>query len=271
MKYQKLCDSHVHSVFSHDGRDPVMMLCDHAVNLGLHTLTITDHCECNLYIERNYETAIQNSFLETQRAAAALRGKLQLYKGIELGQATQNPQAANAILSACQFDFVLGSLHNLNSLPDFYLLDYDTLDIHALLSTYFDELEELIEWGNFDSLSHLTYPLRYIVGEHKTAVSYERYQDRVDTILKALITRNKALELNTSGLRQAIGKTLPCPTVIQRFKALGGKYLTLGSDAHRWSDVGAGLEQGCQIARQVGFEHITIFVNREPVLIPIES
>ena len=128
----------------------------------------------------------------------------------------------------------------------------------------------MIAWGKFDSLTHLTYPLRYIVGEQHREVSYEVYKDRVDDILKALIEQNKALELNTSGLRQAIGKTMPCPTVIKRFKELGGKYLTIGSDAHRWADVGSGVEDGYQIAQNAGFDHITIFVNREPVLLPLE-
>ena len=110
MKYTTISDSHVHSCFSHDGNDPVMMLCDYAVKMGLYALTITDHCECNMYEERNYAKAIKDSFVETKRAAAALNGKLHLYKGIELGQATQNLQAAESILSECDFDFVLGSL-----------------------------------------------------------------------------------------------------------------------------------------------------------------
>ena len=270
MKYTTISDSHVHSCFSHDGNDPVMMLCDYAVKMGLYALTITDHCECNMYEERNYAKAIKDSFVETKRAAAALNGKLHLYKGIELGQATQNLQAAESILSECDVDFVLGSLHNIRGLEDFYLLDYNKLDIHDLLCTYFDEIMELIAWGKFDSLTHLTYPLRYIVGEQHREVSYEVYKDRVDDILKALIEQNKALELNTSGLRQAIGKTMPCPTVIKRFKELGGKYLTIGSDAHRWADVGSGVEDGYQIAQNAGFDHITIFVNREPVLLPLE-
>ena len=72
MKYTTISDSHVHSCFSHDGNDPVMMLCDYAVKMGLYALTITDHCECNMYEERNYAKAIKDSFVETKRAAAAL-------------------------------------------------------------------------------------------------------------------------------------------------------------------------------------------------------
>lgn len=270
MKYTSISDSHVHSCFSHDGNDPIMMLCDYAMKMGLYALTITDHCECNMYEERNYAKAIKDSFIETKRAAAAFNGKLHVYKGIELGQATQNKKAAESILASCEFDFVLGSLHNNRGLEDFYLLDYNKLDVHDLLSAYFDEIMELIAWGNFDSLTHLTYPLRYIVGEQNMEICYEVYEERIDSILKALIEQNKALELNTSGLRQTIGKTMPCPIVVKRFKELGGKYLTIGSDAHRWADIGSGVEDGYNIAQKAGFEHITVFVNREPILLPLE-
>ena len=36
MKYTTISDSHVHSCFSHDGNDPVMMLCDYAMKMGLY-------------------------------------------------------------------------------------------------------------------------------------------------------------------------------------------------------------------------------------------
>ncbi len=270
MKYTIVSDSHTHSCFSHDGTDSVSLLCSHAVEIGLYALTITDHFECNIVEERNYMQALNDSYNETKRTATTFEDKLRVFKGIELGQATQNLKAAESILSQCDFDFVLGSMHNIRGLQDFYLLDYDKLEIHDLLSTYFDELLELVAWGKFDSLSHLTYPLRYITGEHHTQVSYDLYKDRVDSVLKALIEQNKALELNTSGLRQAIGKTLPCPQVIKRFRELGGQYLTVGSDAHRHADIGSGLEAGYEIAQQAGFSHITIFINREPVLLPIQ-
>ena len=70
MKYTTISDSHVHSCFSHDGNDPVMMLCDYAVKMGLYALTITDHCECNIYWEDEFDRAVRQSFFETKKAAA---------------------------------------------------------------------------------------------------------------------------------------------------------------------------------------------------------
>ncbi len=270
MKYRYISDSHCHSQFSFDGNDSIHMLCDSAVHMGLYALTITDHCECSLYEQTNARETICRSVMETRKAAVQFEDRLHVLKGIELGQATQNPSAAQEILELCDFDFVLGSLHNVRGQPDFYFIDYSQTDVHALLNAYFDELCELIEQGLFDSLAHLTYPLRYIVGDHNIEISYEVYQERIDSILHALIQKDKALEVNTSGLRQKIGEPLPCGMVVKRFHELGGKYVTVGSDAHRWADVGSGVEAGLETIRRAGFDSFAIYVDHKPKLFPLE-
>ncbi|MCI9575165.1 MAG: histidinol-phosphatase HisJ family protein [Clostridiales bacterium] len=269
MKYRYISDSHCHSEHSFDGTDSINMLCDSAVHMGLHALTITDHCECSLYQQTNARESICRSVAETQKAAILFQERLQVLKGIELGQATQNLTAAKEILDLCDFDFVLGSLHNVKNQPDFYEIDYNVTDVHSLLETYFDEILELIGHGAFDSLAHLTYPLRYIVGDHNIEIGYEVYEERIDSVLRALIQKDKALEVNTSGLRQKIGEPLPSAVVIKRFHELGGKYVTIGSDAHRWADIGSGVEEGLDLIKRAGFDSFTVFINRKPKLLPL--
>ena len=81
----------------------------------------------------------------------------------------------------------------------------------------------------------------------------------------------ECLEINTSGLRQKIGLTMPTVDYVRRFRELGGEYLTLGSDAHFTEHVGAGIEQGYDIALEAGFEYVTYFKNRKPVKVKIEK
>lgn len=269
MKYRYISDCHVHSAASYDGSDSVIMLCENAVRLGLHAITITDHCECNLYPTQELLDTVRRSLTETQKAAVLFQDRIQVYHGIELGQATQNPAAAETILSEFSFDFVLGSLHNVIGMPDFYFVDYSKVNVESLLEEYFRQVLELIEQGLFDSLAHLTYPLRYIRGEQNIQVGYEVYESHIDSILHALIRKEKSLELNSSGLRQKIGTTMPCPIVIKRFRELGGQYITLGSDAHRWADVGSGVETAMDIVKQSGFDQFTVYMDRKPHLLPI--
>lgn len=125
-------------------------------------------------------------------------------------------------------------------------------------------------WAKFDTLAHMTYPLRYIVGEHGIPVDMSKFSDKVDEILSLLVKNEKALEINTSGLRQKLGKTMPEEDVVRRFKQLGGEFVTVGSDAHYAKDIGAGVNVGMEIAQRSGFDCVTLFQNRMPVQIPIE-
>lgn len=270
MKYKFISDSHTHSINSFDGRDSVMMLAERASNMGLYSITITDHCECHEISERDYHKDILSSVTDVIKASAVYNDKVRIYKGIELGQPTQNHLAADDALLIADFDFVLGSLHNLKNERDFYFLEYTQENFHGLLLRYFDELLELAGTDYFDSLAHLTYPFRYIAANPDLAFDSEVYQEQIDAILEVLVRNNKALEVNTSGLRQVIGKTLPDEAVVRRFRELGGKFVTLGSDAHRWGDIGAGIEEGLEMLLRCGYTHFTVYEKREPRMLPIK-
>lgn len=269
MKYRYVSDSHIHTDCSRDASDPAMMMCESAVRLGLYSLTVTDHCECNVYSEEGYDKSTLQSYFEAKKAAAVFGGRLHVFAGIELGQPMQNRQAADRILDACGFDFVLASVHNIKNKEDFYSLNYSCEDVDRLLERYFDEILETIDWGRFDSLAHLTYPWRYIVGEHHIAIPAERWKGRIEEVLKALIKREKALEINTSGFRQSLGVSIPDLPVLERYRELGGKLVTIGSDAHRWADVGAGIEQGMNVLQKAGFNHYMVYESHQPNALPI--
>jgi histidinol-phosphatase (PHP family) len=270
MKYRYLSDSHVHTDCSRDAADSAMMMGERAARLGLYSLTITDHCECNVYRSQGYDKSIRQSNFEARKAAASFAGRLHIYSGVELGQPRQDISAAGDALDGCRFDFVLASVHSIRGKEDFYSLDYASENIDSLLENYFDEILETIEWGQFDSLAHLTYPWRYIVGEHRIPIRKKRWAGRIDEVLTRLIEKQKALEVNTSGFRQKLGEPMPGLDVLQRYRELGGELVTLGSDAHRWADVGAGIERGMELLKKAGFRRFMIYVDRQPHALPID-
>ena len=269
MKYRYTADSHVHTDCSKDAADPAMMMCENAARLGLYALTVTDHCECNQFYEGGYDKSVVQSYFEAKKAAAVFGGRLHVFAGVELGQPAQDPEAAGQALGLCEFDFVLASVHNVKNKKDFCELDYSEEKIDDLLEAYFDEVLATIEWGKFDSLAHLTYPWRYIAGERHIAIPAERWNARIDGVLKALIESGKALEVNTSGFRQTLGVSMPDAPVLARYRELGGKLVTLGSDAHRWADVGAGIEQGLGVLQRAGFNHYMVYASHQPAALPI--
>ena len=165
--YVNLFDSHVHSDCSFDGTDPVMMICERAAALGLYSIAVTDHCECDIYYKEGFDRSVVQSFFETRKARAVFYGRLQVYAGIELGQPITDPKATREALSAGAFDFVLASVHNLPGQKDFYYLNYTDENVDPLLSDYFDHVLQVAKWGQFDSLRltekiHLADPGRLV-------------------------------------------------------------------------------------------------------------
>ena len=55
------------------------------------------------------------------------------------------------------------------------------------------------------------------------------------------------------------------------FKEVGGRYLTVGSDAHFAKDVAADFETARQMALEAGFRHIALYEDRKPILVPIDE
>ena len=272
MKYRNIVDLHTHTDNSFDGNHSAMFLCETAVKKGLRAIAFTDHIEIDFYLQDHFDRTAAQSYFEVAKARSAFTGKLTVCKGIELGQPTYDIPTAEELISSRGYDIVIGSIHNLRDKKDFCYLDYikDNLDCNELLNTYFDELLTLSQWGKFDTMAHLTYPLRYIVGNYGIKIDINDYSEKIDAILENLVKKDRALEINTSGLRQKLSRTMPDIDIVRRFRELGGKLITVGSDAHFAEHLGANIEDGLDIAKACGFKSVALFMNRIPTEIPIE-
>lgn len=270
-----LCDVHTHSNNSFDAENSVEEMCNSAISKGFFAIAITDHCEAP-FIRFGYNKEfgdfskkIPLSYSQTSIAKKKFEQKLKVLCGIELGEPMHDFECTKKALSFGDFDFILASVHNLKDREDFYYTDFKSCNISEILKLYFNELAETASFADFDSLAHLTYPLRYIFEKTGEYPDLSPYQSVIDDIYKILISRNKALEINTSGLFKPIGRTLPDEIQIKRYKELGGKLITLGSDAHTADALGNGIGEGIRLAHRCGFESYVIFEKRKPISIPI--
>ena len=264
MSTQRLIDMHVHSDNSPDGVHSPMFICECAVNNNIGAIAITDHCEVDSFFENKYNSMIFHSFFECSKARIAFEGNLLVLLGLEIGQPLSNKTLADKIVNHHNFDFILGSIHKPDGFEkDVKEIEYDKLDVYKFMEDYFLQLAEIVKWDGCDALAHITCPMRRIQGRYKIDFDYSKISSVTDELLKTLIKYDKALEINTSGLRQDIGLTMPDVNIIKRYKELGGKLLTIGSDAHNANDCGKGIPEGMQIAKECGFDKITFYVNRD--------
>ena len=271
--YKNIMDLHVHTDNSFDGNHSVMRMCESAQDKGLRAIAFTDHIEADCFREHRYDRVAAQAYFDISKARSAFCGTLLVCQGIELGQAMYNQEVSEELFRKYKYDILVASLHNLRNGHDFSVPDYDEYEddiIDAMLQEYFDELVILSGWDKLDTLAHMTYPLRYICGKYGKKVDMSRYSEKIDATLKNLADNDKALEINTSGLRQEIGTTMPDESIVRRFKELGGKYITIGSDSHYAEDIGKGIVQGMDIALRCGFDSVTLFQQHEAIPIKIE-
>ncbi len=271
MKHRFAADCHSHSHCSPDGKEPVESMLHRAGEIGLFAYTLTDHCECQEF-EEKYRTAAKASWNEMEQAAESCPPGLRFYRGIELGQPLQNLAAAGEVVAGRPYDFIIGSLHNLSGGEDFYHLGQrepcpEQWD--GLFSRYFQEILEMIRWGGFDSLAHITYPLRYLTAPGEQP-SFHAHREELDAVLTALVRADEALEMNTSRLLMEGASRLPDLEIFTRYRELGGRLVTLGSDAHTVENLGKGIDEGMEILRQAGFSEFAVYERRKPLFLPLE-
>ncbi len=266
-----LCDIHSHTKISPDSQAQLRDTAQAAIDAGLQEFCVTDHFDL-LGLDGKPLTAFDWPAAKEQYRGVKeeLGDRLVLRLGLELGSATYDPVVARDVLAQGgeELDFVLGSMHN-------WIGEEGNLDFY--FSTYQDNpelarraLEGALEhtWtlvaqlpDCYDSLAHIVYPLRYI---HRDGIelSLADYEDRVRAIFTQVAKTDHAMEVNVCR-----GHDLDCwPPILRWFKECGGKLVTVGADAHRPDQVARGIPEALQMLQAAGFDCVTTFAGRKPVL-----
>lgn len=271
------CDYHTHTHFSFDGTGTPDELCEAAIARGVTDLAITDHFECNWRAEAAYPPFDAQAHYEAILSAKEkYRDKLNLSYGIEIGQYNQYPEEADALLKDYDFDFIIGSIHNLRGELDFYYWDFNKIfqDMHPsyvgqAFESCIDELCEVVDtFGKVDTIAHLTYMYRYcaLSGNH---YDLTQHAEKAEKLFKKMISRDIALELNVSTLWKGLGFTLPDRDFLSIYRDCGGRLITLGTDSHGAAHIGECVEDGFSLLRSVGLNDILVVRNGEKTVIKI--
>ncbi len=265
-----VADYHMHSNVSPDGRASMEDMCLAAVQQGLREIVLTDHFE---FLNPNApgspftEAYVNDYFDKLNCCRERYAGRLRIRAGVEMGQSYLNLELEQRILRAFPYDYVIGSVHKLQN-TDLGELDYSQTDVHALCLKNLEALYRLADQSDFDCMGHLDLIKRYAAYDG-IWVNLMDYQAQVKKVFKRLVEREKGIEINTSGLRQPAKETLPSFDLVRLFYSMGGRILTVGSDAHRPEDVGKGLAAALTIAKEAGFTQLAVFENRKPRFLPI--
>ena len=264
-------DCHVHTNLSHDGISSIAEYMAYAPTIGVDEITFTEHYDdytglkTKLYpvnIAEYYGQYLQHKNDDI----------VKINFGIEIGLQPHIVDFVNCLASQYPFDFIIGSSHitckkDVGSDPSFF----DGYSRKENYLRYFNEvLQNILLHNQFDVYGHLDYVVRY--GSYaETKIEYKEFQEILDEILISLIKKDKGIEVNTSAFRYGLGNPHPNCDILKRYKDLGGKIITLGSDAHKTQDLCSHFNEILDVLEQIGYTEMAVYHHRIPDFIKIDD
>ena len=230
-------DYHVHTTFS-DGENTPEEAVLAAIKLGMSEIGFSDHS----YISRPYGTVYWMSKSgeeeykkEIARLKAKYKDRIKILCGIEQDYCSDHPAEG--------FDYIIGSVHFIETEDGFFPVDEsesDTLaalkcfdgDIYSFTEEYYKRVANVVEKTKCDIIGHFDLVSKFNERAHLFDEQNPRYKKAWRAAADALIKTGKPFEINMGGIISGI-KTSPYPSgeIYDHIKKRGGKFI-LSSDAH---------------------------------------
>ncbi len=265
-------DCHVHTKISHDGISTIDEYLAVAKKKGIDEITLTEHYDIYDGVDSDLKTLDIDYYLD-EYIKYWNKPNVKVNFGLEIGL---QPDIVYKILDMVKrypFDFIIGSSH-ITCKKDMAMDKsfFEGYTRHHAYKRYFEEVLENIKIydNEFDVYGHLDYVVRY-GGYEEKQIDYEEFKDILDEILISLIEKEKGIEINTSGIRYGLESPHPNIDIIRRYRELGGKIITIGSDAHKADDLGSNFDIALNILENVGFDEVTFYHKRKPKFIKIKE
>jgi histidinol-phosphatase (PHP family) len=267
-------DAHVHTDLSPDSDVPIEAYAEAAVERGIAEIAITDHVD----FVPDTPAFAYTTFEQRERVVREAAGRwadrgVAIRYGVEITWDSRYAAEIRDHLATHAYDFVIGSVHIYRGSPfaaDNIAAWIAGRSLPEIVAPYFDEVTAAARSGLFDALGHIDFVKRWLT-PHVTPADLAAAPELYEPILAALVESGTALEINTSGLRQAPNEAYPAPPIVARFQELGGRGVSVGSDAHRVDAFAWGLDDGYDAARAAGFDALAFRRGGASVDVPLTT
>lgn len=271
-----MIDLHVHTVRCRHATGSVEEYVRAAADAGIDTIAFTDHLplpEALLAADPAATGYAMPAAELPEYVAEVLEAKLrsardggpEVLLGIEADLHPGNEEHVRSLLGTYPFDIVLGSVHYVDdwAFDDPARTDgYAEWDLRELWERYFSDLAQAASTGLADVIGHADLVKKFcFVPEGDLTELYAR-------AAASFAAAGCAVEVNAAGLRKPCRELYPSDAFLREL-AREGVPVTIGSDAHSPSDVGAGFSQARTALLGAGYQSIVVFRDRVAQEVPL--
>lgn len=261
-------DYHIHSDFSADCDTPMEKTIETAIEKGFSEICFTDHID---YDYPDPTITFDFDLKSYDRKIKAMQDnygqKIKIKKGIEIGIQPHLLKQYEDLLTKESFDFIICSMHTTDRKTLHYGNLFKDRTTEEGFQQYYEELLYCVKHFDYYSvLGHLDLVKRYT-----SEVVTNHFHPLIESIFKEIIPKGKGIEINTSSFRYGMDTVMPSIDILKLYKKLGGEIITLGSDSHSEMSLGYQFPAVLNVLKEIGFNYITTFTEKEPIFHPIEN
>lgn len=271
-----LADMHTHSENSHDAFTTVIKIARAEKEKGVSIMAVTDHFDGFMFTKNPGFDAYSNQVAAYEDALAAdkeMGDDFKVLTGIELGESFWFPEQTKKTLELVPYDVVIGATHALRdhlsegkinlqqAFSQFKWEEMSMEEIKSFFDRYFDDVLYTVQTQNIDILPHLGCPRGYIMRKCGWLMQYHDYKPVIRKILKTIIRRGIALEVQTSywAQWQCIN---PDEWILEMYRDLGGYLITMSTDAHDTKRAGINFPEVAGRLKELGFRNVFYLEKR---------
>lgn len=250
-----MIDSHIHTEFSSDSEMKLKDGLEHGRKLDIG-MTITEHLDLKFPTGTDFTFDIDKYFKDYEKYKSS-----NLMLGVEIGMQEICTKENREIINKYPFDYVIGSIHAANREDIFNPKSYEGKTKKESFEQYFLSMIACVKKYDFiDSLGHIDYISRYATYKDNE-IHYHEFKEYIDEVLKAVVQYGQVMEINTRRLKdvEAYNNLIH---VYSAYKEMGGKYVTIGSDAHNAEDIGNNFKVASRICEVCNLKPV-YFKNRK--------
>jgi len=241
-----------------------------AVRQGLKEVGFADHLPLYFLPPAERDPGLAMAEADLPRYVEAVRelqknSPVPVKLGIEADYAPGRENDLAALLASFPFDYILGSVHFIDGWGFDNPAEMDGYSRHdsaALYRRYFALVRQAALSGLFDIMAHPDLPKKF--GFHPPAGLATLYEETAAAFKQAGV----CVEVNTAGLRAPAAEIYPSREFLQICRRHGVP-ATLGSDAHRPADTGAGRAEALALLKEAGYRELAVFTGRERELLSL--
>ena len=279
-------DYHVHCEFSDDSREAMEAQVLRGIELGLQEICFTDHVDYGIKkdhgeadivyqpIEDGQLVPLVNVdypayFSQLKKLQERYGDQITIRKGLEFGIQSITIADYQKLFAAYEeeLDFVLLSVHQIDN-KELWTQDFQKDKTQQEYNEdYYREIYKIQRsFSDYCVLAHLDLIRRY---DEQGEYPFAKVKELIAEILKLAISQDKGIEINTSSWRYGLKDTQPSRAVLELYKDLGGRIITIGSDAHNTRQLADHYQDAQRILKQCGFSQICCFEKRQPIFYDI--